>query len=182
MSPNVTKSICAPTTPFTRVNTNKKIGLPCGVEEAVPRDAVSRCYWGNEPESRSAAPINLPLKPIIAVFRWNKYRNKLTELLLRFAIIYIRYQIQLFSSKRTIRSKCSPTEDSGGVLGLRKLFTAQQLREFEIWCFMYQTSEAEKVVCVFTQIRITPWQSQRDLVCSFHCDQGNGLRHQSWEV
>lgn len=159
-----------------------KKGLPCGVEEAVPRDAVSRCCWRNKPESRSAAPINLPLKPIIAVFGWNKYRKKLTELLLRLVIIYLRYKIQLFSSNRTIHSKCSPTEDSGGVLGLRKLFTAQQLREFEIWCFMYQTSEAEKVVCVFTQIRITPWQTQRDLSCSFHCDQGNSLRHQSWEV
>lgn len=38
---------------------------------------------------------------------------------------------------------------------------------------MYQTSEAEKALCVFTQAIITPWQSQRVLTDSFHRDQGN---------
>lgn len=39
---NVTGDILTPTTPFARGNT-KESGVPCGVKEACPRDAVSRC-------------------------------------------------------------------------------------------------------------------------------------------
>lgn len=43
--------------------------LPRGVEEAVPRDAVSRRRWRNEPESRRAPPVGLPLEPVVAAFQ-----------------------------------------------------------------------------------------------------------------
>lgn len=44
-----------------------RAGLPGGVEEGVSCDAVSRCRRGNEPESRSAASIRLPLEAVVAV-------------------------------------------------------------------------------------------------------------------
>lgn len=91
----VTEGLCAPTPPFAAVSANEW-GVPRGVEEAVPRDAVSRCGWRNEPESRRAAPINLPLKAIVAV--WGGTTNTENGVLLRFSIIYLKYQIQLHSS------------------------------------------------------------------------------------
>lgn len=164
----------------TKKQTNKK-GLPCGVQEAFPCDAVSRCCWRNKPESRSAAPINLPLKPIITVFHWNKHRRKKSTEVLLTLDIYSRNLI-IYSAETEPQSDCSPTEYIGGGLGLKKLSTVPQLREFEIWCFMYQTSKAEKALCVFTQTVITPWQSQRDPSCSFHHGWGIIFRCYSWEV
>lgn len=56
-------------------------GVPGGVEEAVPADAVSGCCRRNEPERRSAAAVNLPLESVVAVcvgtkgYRKQKHRS-----------------------------------------------------------------------------------------------------------
>lgn len=53
-----------------------KADLPGGVEEGVSCDAVSRCRWGNEPESWSAASIHLPLEAIVAVYvEWKQSKH-----------------------------------------------------------------------------------------------------------
>lgn len=152
-------NICAITTNFFCVSTKKKKGLPCGVEEAVPCDAVSRCCWRKKPESRSAAPINLPLKPIIAVFHWNKYRRKKSTEVLLTLDIYSRYLIN-YSAETEPHSSCSPTEYSGGGFGLKKTYR-------RIWNLMFYVSNLwsrEGILRVYTNYNYTLAKSKGSLM------------------
>ena len=65
--------------------------VPCGVQETVPGDAVPHCRWGGEPEGRRAAPIKLPLEPIVTVSETQGKTRK--GGLSRLVIIYLKYQL-----------------------------------------------------------------------------------------
>lgn len=164
------------------VSVQDEWGVPGGVKEAVPRDAVSRCCWRNKPESRSATPINPPLEPIVAVSVGTTSREERETLgvLTRLFIIYWKYEIKLLGSNRIIHNRCIPTVNRG-FLDWRKVFRCAAAAAQSIWDLMFYGSNKHKRHCAsFSQTIITPWQSQRDPSDCFHRDRGN--RSQRWEA
>lgn len=157
--------------------------VPCGVEEDVPRDAVSRRYWRSEPESWSAPPISLPLERIVAVFQLEQQVQNEDTLGCYQACLSFIYNIKHNYSAQTesYTMKCMSSV-SRGVLGERS-FTTQQLRVFEIWCFMYQISEAEKsIVRVYTDYNYTLEKSEGSVIYLSSRWGKHILRSRSWKV
>lgn len=149
--------------------------VPGGVQEAVPRDAVLGRRRRNKPESWSTPSVELPLKSVLTETEVGCKANcaitRLSYHLFKTSNSIVLAQTEYHSSQR------SPAEDVRGVSGSAKIvFIAQTISDL-----MFYVSEPTKRkkggvrARVFTQAVITPWQSQSDLSCSFHRDQGETL-------